>query len=155
MAVWPLCRPDQMISNSISLLRRAVWNRRFVQMLKDWTENADVDNLRWLDQHERAPNEESPIGLILCAAADAEQVELLRLDAKSIRVSEYLTELPPVKLLQTRLHQAIEHAKEQVLRRSEREGALSSCTTKHRSSDTNARVPAGPSPSGEWCDFFP
>ena len=36
--------------------------------------------------------EESPIGLILCAAADAEQVELFQLDAKSIRVSEYLLE---------------------------------------------------------------
>jgi hypothetical protein len=34
----------------------------------------------------RAPAEESPLGLILCASADAEQVELLRLNAKSIRV---------------------------------------------------------------------
>ena len=73
--------------------------------------------LRWLDKHERAPGEESPIGLILCAAADTEQVELLQLDAKSIRVSEYLTELPPVHLLRTRLHQAIEHAREQAVRR--------------------------------------
>ena len=73
--------------------------------------------LRWLDKHERAPGEESPIGLILCAAADTEQVELLQLDAKSIRVSEYLTELPPVHLLRTRLHLAIEHAREQAARR--------------------------------------
>ncbi|MDP2367214.1 PDDEXK nuclease domain-containing protein [Rhodoferax sp.] len=73
--------------------------------------------LRWLDKHERAPGEEAPIGLILCAAADAEQVELLQLDAKSIRVSEYLTELPPLPLLRARLHQAIEHAREQELRR--------------------------------------
>ena len=73
--------------------------------------------LRWLDKHERAPGEESPIGLILCAAADTEQVELFQLDAKSIRVSEYLTELPPMALLQTRLHQAIEHAREQAARR--------------------------------------
>jgi predicted nuclease of restriction endonuclease-like (RecB) superfamily len=73
--------------------------------------------LRWLDKHERAPGEESPIGLILCAAADAEQVELFQLDAKSIRVSEYLTELPPLALLQTRLHQAIENAREQAARR--------------------------------------
>ena len=36
--------------------------------------------LRWLDKHERATGEESPIGLILCAGADAEQVELLQLD---------------------------------------------------------------------------
>jgi len=72
--------------------------------------------LRWLDKYERAPGEEAPIGLILCAAADAEQVELLQLDAKSIRVSEYLTELPPLQLLRARLHQAIEHAREQAAR---------------------------------------
>ncbi len=73
--------------------------------------------LRWLDKHERAPGEKAPIGLILCASADAEQVELLQLDAKSIRVSEYLTELPPLPLLRARLHQAIEHAREQTARR--------------------------------------
>lgn len=73
--------------------------------------------LRWLDKHERAPGEEAPIGLILCAAADAEQVELLQLDAKSIRVSEYLTALPPLPLLRERLHQAMEHAREQAARR--------------------------------------
>jgi len=76
--------------------------------------------LRWLDKHERANGEESPIGLILCASADAEQVELLQLDAKSIRVSEYLTELPPLPLLRARLHQAIEHAREQAARLSSR-----------------------------------
>jgi len=73
--------------------------------------------LRWLDKYERAPGEEAPIGLILCASADAEQVELLQLEAKSIRVSEYLTELPPLPLLRARLHQAIEHAREQAARR--------------------------------------
>jgi predicted nuclease of restriction endonuclease-like (RecB) superfamily len=74
--------------------------------------------LRWLDKHDRAPGEDAPIGLILCASADAEQVELLQLDAKSIRVSEYLTALPPLPLLRERLHQAIEHAREQAARRS-------------------------------------
>jgi len=73
--------------------------------------------LRWLDKYERSPGEEAPIGLILCASADAEQVELLQLDARSIRVSEYLTELPPQPLLRARLHQAIEHAREQAARR--------------------------------------
>ena len=76
--------------------------------------------LRWLDKHERAPGEESPIGLILCAAADAEQVELFHLDDKSIRVSEDLTELPPMKLLQSRLHKAIGDAREQAARRGQR-----------------------------------
>jgi hypothetical protein len=69
--------------------------------------------LRWLDKHERVPGEESPIGLILCAGADAEQVELLQLDEKSIRIAEYLTELPPVELLRDRLHRAITAAREQ------------------------------------------
>ena len=73
--------------------------------------------LRWLDKYEHASGEESPIGLILCASADTEQVELLQLDAKSIRVSEYLTELPPRPLLRARLHQAIEHARESAARR--------------------------------------
>ena len=73
--------------------------------------------LRWLDKHERAPGEAAPIGLILCASADAEQVELLQLDAKSIRVSEYLTDLPPRPLLRERLHRAIEHARESAARR--------------------------------------
>ena len=85
--------------------------------------------LRWLDKHERAPTEDSPLGLILCASTDAEQVELLQLDAKSIRVSEYLTELPPMKLLQSRLHQAIEHAREQVARRVEHRTAATADTS--------------------------
>lgn len=68
--------------------------------------------LRWLDKHERAAGEEAPIGLILCASADAEQIELLQLDEASIRVAEYLVELPPVAVLRERLHRAIEHARE-------------------------------------------
>ncbi len=73
--------------------------------------------LRWLDKHERSAGEESPIGMILCAGADAEQVELLQLDGKSIRVAEYLTELPPMELLRSRLHLAIKLAREQAARR--------------------------------------
>jgi hypothetical protein len=91
--------------------------------------------LRWLDKHERAAGEEPPIGLILCASADAQQVELLELDAKSIRVSEYLTELPSRKSLQSRLHQAIEHAREQAARgQAHAEGA-----TPRRSKASSAR----------------
>jgi len=70
--------------------------------------------LRWLDKHERAPGEEAPIGLILCAGADVEQVKLLQLDEKSIHVAEYLTELPPANVLRERLHRAIAYARERV-----------------------------------------
>ena len=38
-------------------------------------------------------------------------------NAKSIRVSEYLTALPPLPMLRERLHQAMEHAREQAARR--------------------------------------
>ena len=78
--------------------------------------------LRWLDKYERLAGEEAPIGLILCSAADAEQVELLELDAKSIRVAEYLTELPPLPLLRARLQQAIAHARESAVRQLLNEG---------------------------------
>ncbi|MFO1219368.1 MAG: PDDEXK nuclease domain-containing protein [Burkholderiaceae bacterium] len=114
-----LCRPR----NSLDLLFFHRHLRRLiaVELKLESFQPAHVGQmelyLRWLDKHERAPGEEAPIGLILCASADAEQVELLQLDAKSIRVSEYLTSLPPLPLLRQRLHQAIEHAREQAARR--------------------------------------
>ena len=51
-----------------------------------------------------------PIGLILCAQKQQEQIELLELDKGHIRVSEYLTQLPSKKLLALKLHRAIEIA---------------------------------------------
>lgn len=70
--------------------------------------------LRWLDKYERKGSEASPIGLILCSEKNQEQIELLQLDQGEIRVAEYLTELPPQPLLQAKLHQAIQVAREQV-----------------------------------------
>ncbi|MFH2032758.1 MAG: hypothetical protein ABIJ40_19355, partial [Bacteroidota bacterium] len=43
-------------------------------------------------------------------------VTLLQHLGWSIRVAEYLTELPPLKLLQSRLHRAIELAREETAR---------------------------------------
>jgi predicted nuclease of restriction endonuclease-like (RecB) superfamily len=67
--------------------------------------------LRWLDKHERQDGENSPIGLILCSGKKHETVELLELERSGIRVAEYLTELPPRKALERKLHKAIEHAR--------------------------------------------
>lgn len=67
--------------------------------------------LRWLDKHERQPNENPPLGLILCADKNQEQVELLELGEGSIRVASYLTELPPKELLEQKLLESIEHAR--------------------------------------------
>jgi predicted nuclease of restriction endonuclease-like (RecB) superfamily len=68
--------------------------------------------LRWLDRHDRAEGEASPIGLILCASADAEQVELMDLDSANIRVAQYLHALPELQVLQTQLHRVVQLARE-------------------------------------------
>ena len=68
--------------------------------------------LRWLEKHERGPGEETPIGLILCAGKSGEEVELLQLDKSGIRVAQYMTELPPRRLLEKKLHDALKLARE-------------------------------------------
>lgn len=67
--------------------------------------------LKWLDKYERKEGEESPIGLILCAEKSQEQIELLELNKGHIRVSEYLTQLPPKEVFASKLHKAIELAR--------------------------------------------
>lgn len=64
--------------------------------------------LRWLEKHEMVQGEEPPIGLILCAEGNKEQIELLQLDKAGIKVAEYLTELPDKNLLQQKLHTLIQ-----------------------------------------------
>jgi predicted nuclease of restriction endonuclease-like (RecB) superfamily len=70
--------------------------------------------LRWLNKHERQPGEKSPIGLILCADKSDEHIELLELEKSGIRVAHYLTELPPRKILEKKLHNAIRLARERL-----------------------------------------
>jgi predicted nuclease of restriction endonuclease-like (RecB) superfamily len=67
--------------------------------------------LRWLDRHERHNGEEKPIGIILCAGKKRETVEVLELEPRGIHVAQYLTELPPLELLEQRLHQAVRRAR--------------------------------------------
>ena len=73
--------------------------------------------LRWLDRYERQPGEEAPIGLILCAEASREQVELLDMHHDGILVAEYWTELPPKHELERRLHQSLLEARERLAAR--------------------------------------
>jgi predicted nuclease of restriction endonuclease-like (RecB) superfamily len=70
--------------------------------------------LRWLEKYEMQPGEDTPIGLILCAEGNQEQIELLQLDKAGIKVAEYLTELPDEKLLREKLHQAVEVSKKRI-----------------------------------------
>jgi len=73
--------------------------------------------LRWLDKHEREPEEASPLGIILCTGKKHEQIELLELDKSGIHVAEYLTILPPRAALVQRLQQATERARLQLEQR--------------------------------------
>ncbi len=67
--------------------------------------------LRWLAKYEQKPGEETPIGMILCAGKKKETVELLELEKSGIRVASYWTKVLPRKLLQKKLHEAIQHAR--------------------------------------------
>lgn len=73
--------------------------------------------LRWLEKYEKAEGEESPVALILCAEKSQETIELLELDHGSIHVGQYLTKMPPKKLLEEKLSLAIANAKEQLVQR--------------------------------------
>lgn len=74
--------------------------------------------LRWLDKHERQEGEERPLGLILCAGAKRETIEVLELAPRGIHVAEYLTELPPREVLEQRLHEAVVRTRLQLEQRS-------------------------------------
>ena len=67
--------------------------------------------LRWLAKHETEPGEQSPMGIILCAGKNTEQIELLELGSAGIHVAEYLTVLPPPDVLREKLHKAVETAR--------------------------------------------
>ena len=67
--------------------------------------------LRWLAKFETEADENPPLGIILCAGKNNEQIELLELDASGIHVAEYLTVLPPPDVLHRKLHEAIETAR--------------------------------------------
>jgi hypothetical protein len=71
--------------------------------------------LRYLEKVEQMESESTPIGLILCAGKNEEHVELLRLHDSNIRVADYLTALPPREVLQAKLHQSIELARQRLL----------------------------------------
>lgn len=67
-----------------------------------------------MEKFETIEGENPPIGLILCANKNEEHVELLQLESSNIKVAEYLTTLPDLKLIERKLHQAIAIAKNRI-----------------------------------------
>lgn len=84
--------------------------------------------LNWLDENERLPHEEKPLGIILCAGKDHEDVKYLELDKTGIHVAQYLTQLPPKNILEEKLRSAIALAKEKITISEAREVSESSKT---------------------------
>jgi predicted nuclease of restriction endonuclease-like (RecB) superfamily len=64
--------------------------------------------LRYLEKNDMEKDEDLPIGLILCAEGNKEQIELLQLEESGIRVAEYIMELPPKDVLKKKLHKIIQ-----------------------------------------------
>lgn len=76
--------------------------------------------LRWLEKYDMQSGEDTPLGLILCAEGNNEQVELLQLENTGIKIAEYLTELPDKKMLKQKLHATIEQNKKRLESQKER-----------------------------------
>jgi predicted nuclease of restriction endonuclease-like (RecB) superfamily len=75
--------------------------------------------LRYLEKHEKVEGENMPIGLILCTGKSEEHIELMQLNKSNIRVADYLTLLPPQKLLQEKLHKAVEIARQKLAHKND------------------------------------
>jgi len=73
--------------------------------------------LKWLEKNEMQEGENSPIGIILCAEASKEQIELLEMHKNGIMVAEYWTELLPKDVLEEKLHKALIEARERLERK--------------------------------------
>ena len=80
--------------------------------------------LRWLDKHEREAHEAAPIGLILCAQAGAEQLELLQIGKEDIHVAEYITQQLPPELLHQKMQDAKRRGLAQLAARQNEEDKL-------------------------------
>jgi len=73
--------------------------------------------LKWLEKNEMQEGENTPIGIILCAEASKEQIELLEMHKDGIMVAEYWTELLPKNILEEKLHKALIEARERLERK--------------------------------------
>lgn len=68
--------------------------------------------LKYLQKHNTQPNDNPPIGLLLCSEGNTEHIELLMLDEDRIKVAQYLTCLPNKQWFLDKLNRSIMIAKE-------------------------------------------
>jgi len=73
--------------------------------------------LKWLDRYERQEGENESIGLILCATASREKIELLEMGKAGIAVAEFWTHLPPKEEFEAKIKAILAEAQERLARR--------------------------------------
>ncbi len=73
--------------------------------------------LRCLDKHERRAGEDSPVGIILCTEAGAEQIALLQLGQADIHVAEYVTAYLSPDVMREKLREAVRRGRAQIAAR--------------------------------------
>ncbi|MBP5721594.1 MAG: DUF1016 family protein [Bacteroidales bacterium] len=75
--------------------------------------------LKYLKKYEMRPDEEDPIGLLLCSEGNTEHIDLLMLDEQNIKVAQYLTVLPEKQWFIDKMNRAILIARELQIGRKE------------------------------------
>lgn len=102
------------------------FNRRLRQLIAIDLKLGDFDPaykgqmewyLNWLNKNERFDYEAKPMGIILCAGKDHDDIEYLEIDKTGIHVAQYLTEMPPKEILESHLRKAIAIARENYAKR--------------------------------------
>lgn len=68
--------------------------------------------LKYLQKYDLQPDENSPIGLLLCSEGNTEHIELMMLNENRIKVAQYLTYLPDKQWFIDKLNRSILIAKE-------------------------------------------
>ena len=115
------------IRENLLAKKRAGYGREIVvtlsrELVAEYGQGFSEKNLRRMIQlAELFPEKQKVVTLSrhLCAEKTTEHVELLRLEESGIRVAEYMTELPPRRLMERKLHEAIHAAQQALAARSE------------------------------------
>lgn len=68
--------------------------------------------LKYMQKYDMLPDENSPIGLLLCSEGNTEHIELLMLNEDNIKVAQYVTYLPDKQWFIDKLNRSILIAKE-------------------------------------------
>jgi len=68
--------------------------------------------LKYMQKYDMQPDENPPIGLLLCSEGNTEHIELLMLDEDNIKVGQYLTYLPEKQWFIDKLNRSMLIAKE-------------------------------------------